>query len=141
MNDSSDVTEARSESLCLMSLVSKPGVPRGTRKPRIPSSVCAHTVATSAMPPLVIHILEPLRIQSSPSRTARVRMSDGLDPKSGSVRPKQPMASPAASRGSHSCFCSSDPHRQIEYIDSDPWTDTKLRSPESTASSSMQARP
>ncbi len=107
----------------------------------MPSSVRAHTVATSAMLPLVIHILVPLRTQSSPSRTARVRMPAGLEPKSGSVRPKQPIAVPAASSGSHCCFCASDPYFQIENIDSEPWTETKLRRPLSPASSSRQASP
>ena len=68
-------------------------------------------------------------------------MPEGLEPKSGSVRPKQPIASPAAIRGNHSCLCSSDPQRQIENIASDPWTLTSERIPESTASSSRQARP
>ena len=81
----------------------------GTTKPRMPSSVRAQTTATSAMPPLVIHIFVPLRIQSEPSRRALVRMLDGSLPESGSVRPKHPMASPAAILGSHSCFCSSLP--------------------------------
>ena len=44
-------------------------------------------------------------------RLACVRMPAGFEPKSGSVRPKQPMASPVAIRGSHSCFCSSEPYR------------------------------
>ncbi len=78
-----------------------PGVPRSTRKPRIPSSVRAHTSATSAMEPFVIHIFEPWRRHFPPaSRTARVRMPAGFEPKSGSVSPKQPTASPRASRGS-----------------------------------------
>jgi hypothetical protein len=68
-------------------------------------------------------------------------MADGLDPAPGSVSPKQPMASPAAMRGSHSAFCSSEPKRQIGYMAREPWTDTKLRSPESPASSSRQASP
>ena len=135
------MTDARSESLCGIARAEKPGTPAGTRNPRIPSSVRAHTVATSAMLPLVIHILVPSRTQSGPSRRAVVRIPAGLDPKSGSVRPKQPIASPAASRGSHSRLCSSDPQRWMEYIDSDPCTDTKLRSPLSAASSSAQARP
>ena len=63
------------------------------------------------MPPLVIQSLFPLRIQSEPDRRAEVRIEAGSEPKSGSVRPKQPIASPAASRGSHSCFCSSEPYR------------------------------
>ena len=119
----------------------KPGVSVGTTKPRMPSSVCAQTTATSARVPLVIHILEPLSTQSSPSRRARVRIEPGSLPASGSVRPKQPSASPAAIRGSHSSFCSSEPQRWIANIASEPCTDTKLRSPESTASSSRQAMP
>ena len=69
----------------------------------MPSSARAHTTAMSATDPLVIHIFEPLRIQSEPSRRAVVRMPPGLEPKSGSVSPKQPMTSPVAIAGSH-CF-------------------------------------
>ena len=65
----------------------------------MPSSVCAQTTATSAIEPLVIHILRPSRTQSAPSRRARVRIPPGSEPWSGSVSPKQPMASPAAMRG------------------------------------------
>ncbi len=72
------------------------------------------------MPPFVIHIFDPLSTQSSPSRLAKVRIDPGSLPESGSVRPKQPMRSPAAIRGSHSCFCSSDPKAQIGYIASEP---------------------
>ena len=68
-------------------------------------------------------------------------MPAGLEPKSGSVRPKHPIASPAAIRGSHSCFCSSEPCFQIANIASEPWTLTSERSPESPASSSRQASP
>jgi hypothetical protein len=68
-------------------------------------------------------------------------MPDGLEPKSGSVRPKQPIASPAAIRGSQLSFCSSLPYFQIAYIASEPCTETSERTPESTASSSMHARP
>lgn len=70
-----------------------------------------------------------------------MRIDPGSDPESGSVSPKQPTASPAAIRGSHSCFCSSDPHRWIANIASEPWTDTMLRIPLSPASSSRQASP
>ncbi len=80
-------------------------------------------------------------IQSSPSRRARVRIPAGLEPKSGSVSPKQPITSPVAMPGSHCCFCSSEPNAQIAYIASEPCTDTSERTPESAASSSMQARP
>src|SRR5690606_19807705 len=118
-----------------------PGVSVGTMKPRMPSSVRAQTTATSATEPLVIHILVPSMTQSDPSRRARVRIPAGLDPKSGSVSPKQPTSSPAAMPGSQACFCSSEPYRQIAYMDSDPCTDTRLRTPESAASSSRQASP
>ena len=106
---SSLVTEARSEILWWTSRAVKPGMSFSTRKPRTPSSVRAHTTATSAMEPFVIHILAPLRIQSSPSRTARVRIEPGSEPESASVRPKQPSRSPAAMPGSQRCFCSSLP--------------------------------
>ena len=72
---------------------------------------------------------------------ACVRIEPGSEPESGSVSPKQPIASPAAIRGSHCCFCSSEPQRWIAYIASEPWTETRLRTPESPASSSMQASP
>ena len=140
------MSDARSESLCLTSLAVKPGVSVGTTNPRMPllpcsGSVCAQTTATSASVPLVIHILEPSSTQSSPSRRARVRIEPGSEPASASVSPKQPSASPVAIDGSHRCLCSSEPQRWIAYIASDPCTLTKLRSPESTASSSRQASP
>ena len=78
-------------------------------KPRMPSSALAHTTARSLRPPLVIHIFEPFSTQSDPSRLATVRIDDGSLPASASVRPKQPIRSPAAMPGSHCCFCSSDP--------------------------------
>src|SRR5216683_3179791 len=40
-----------------------------------------------------------------------------------------------------SVFCSSDPYRQIGYMDKEPWTDAALRRPESHASSSRHATP
>ena len=92
-----------------MSRVEKPGMPRSTRKPRIPSSVWAQTTARSAIEPLVIHILVPERTQSPPERRARVRIAAGSLPASGSVSPKQPMALPAAISGSHLARCSSLP--------------------------------
>ena len=107
----------------------------------MPSSVAAHTTAMSAIDPLVIHILVPERTQPSPFFLALVVMLDGSLPWSGSVSPKQPIASPAAIRGSHSCFCSSDPYFQIGNMASDPCTETMLRSPESAASISRQVTP
>src|ERR1700681_649251 len=138
---SSEVVEARSENLPCWSDEVKPGVPFSTRKPRKPSSVFAHTTATSASVPLVIHCLEPLSTQSPPTRLAYVRMPPGLEPKSGSVRPKQPMASPVARRGIQRSFCSLEPKAEIGYITSELCTETKLRSPESPRSSSCMIRP
>ena len=91
--------------------------------------------------PLVIHILRPLSTQWSPSFTATVVMPPGFEPKSGSVRPKQPIASPEASLGSQWRFCSSLPHSWIGHITSEPCTETKERRPESPRSSSWQIRP
>ena len=63
----------------------------------------------SASGEFVIHIFAPLMIQSVPCRLAWVFMLAGSEPPCGSVRPKQPITSPVAMRGSHRCFCSSLP--------------------------------
>ena len=107
----------------------------------LPSSLRAHTTATSASEPLVIHIFEPLRTQLSPLRLARVRIPAGLEPASGSVRPKQPIVVPAAMPGSQRSFCSSEPHFQIANIASEPCTEQNERRPESPASSSRHVSP
>src|SRR3970282_1182140 len=138
---SSEVTEARSDAFFLISGAENPGVSVGTRNPRTPSSVRAQITARSATEPLVIHILVPLRIQSDPSRRALVRIEAGSEPESGSVRPKQPMTSPLAIRGSQFCFCSSDPNLQMGNMTKEPCTETKDLIPESPASSSRQANP
>jgi hypothetical protein len=139
---SSEVIDARSDTFRWISGAENPGVSVGTTKPRTPSSVPAHTTATSATEPLVIHILVPLRIQSPPGCClAKVRIELGSEPESGSVSPKQPIASPVAIAGSQRCFWSSDPKAQMGNIARLPCTDTKLRAPESPASSSRQASP
>ena len=64
----------------------KPAVSVGTMKPRIERSlaspfVFAHTTAMCAVDPLVIHILEPLRIHvPSPCSFAIVIIPLGFDP-------------------------------------------------------------
>ena len=68
-------------------------------------------------------------------------MPAGSLPAVGSVSPKQPISSPAAMPGSHCCFCSSEPCLWIALIASEPCTETKVRRPESPASSSSAARP
>ena len=77
-------------------------MPFSTRKPlTLPSSVRAHTTATSASEPLVIHIFEPLRTQPVVRSSSRACASPaGLEPASGSVSPKQPIVVPAAMPGS-----------------------------------------
>jgi hypothetical protein len=92
----------------------------GTRKPFTPSSVRAQTTATSATGAFVIHIFPPWRIQSSPSRVARVFIEPGSEPWSCSVSPKHPIDSPAAIDGNQACFCSSDPYFQIANIAREP---------------------
>ena len=106
---------------------------------RASSPVRAQTSATSASVPFVIQAFDPESTQSLPSRRARVRMLAGSDPASGSVRPKQPMAVPAAMAGSQRAFCSSEPKAWIGYMQSEPCTEAKLRSPESPRSSSCIA--
>ena len=93
--------------------VVKPFMPRSTRKPRtgpFTSPTFAQTTATSAIEPFVIQDLAPFRIQSFPSLLATVRMPAGFEPKSGSVRPKQPMLSPFARAGIQRSFCSFEPY-------------------------------
>ena len=141
---SSEVVEARSENLPCWSAAVNPGVPFSTRKPRMPSPVRAHTTATSARVPLVIHCLLPFSTQSPPPEPARravVRIPPGLEPKSGSVKPKQPIASPVARRGIQRSFCCCEPKAWIGYMTRPLCTDTKLRSPESPRSSSCMIRP
>src|SRR5580658_26935 len=136
-----DVTETRMDILPWISELVKPGVPFSTRNPRMPSSVRAHTTATSATDPLVIQVFSPFRFQQLPSFFARVSMPAGLEPKPGSVSPKHPMASPDCNFGSQCSFCSADPYVRIGYITSAPCTEAKLRSPESARSSSCITRP
>ena len=72
---------------------------------------------------------------------ARVRIEPGRSPN----RARSARSSRRARRrpcgAATRCFCSSEPKRQIGNMASDPWTDTKLRAPESPASSSRHARP
>src|SRR5436305_12193852 len=120
---SCDVTDARNENLPMWYAVLKPGVPFSTMKPRIVPSALAQTTATSATEPFVIHAFAPFRTHESPSFRAYVRMPPGLEPKSGSVRPKQPIFSPAASFGIQWSFCAGEPYALIGYITSPDCTE------------------
>ena len=75
----------------------------------MPSSVRAQTSATSARLPFVIQRFVPLRTKLDPRFSARVRSPDAWLPKSGSVRPKQPIACPDARRGSQRSYWASEP--------------------------------
>jgi hypothetical protein len=133
--------EARIPSFWSIGVAVKPGVLVGTTKPRMPPSVFAQITATSAIEARPIHRFAPSITQPSPSRTAEVSMLAGSLPAVGSVRPKQPISSPAAMPGSHRCFCSSDPNLWMALIARDPCTLTNVRRPESPASSSRAASP
>src|ERR1700733_11662933 len=91
------VTDARIDNLPCSSDDENPGVPLSTKNPRMPSSARAHTIATSATDPLVIHVFSPFNTHVHPCLTALVNIPAGFDPKPGSVSPKQPIASPVAS--------------------------------------------
>src|SRR5260370_40524851 len=127
-----------------MSSALKPGRSVSTRKPRIRllcSSDLAQITATSAMEPEVIHIFSPLSTYSLPIFFARVLIPLGLEPKSGSVKPKHPIFSPLAMAGSHFFFCSSLPNVLIGCITSEGCTPANERIPLPPHSSSRVMRP
>ena len=111
----------------MLSLTVTPGVPfRSTMKAVSPlaagtfRSVRAKTMQVSAKPELVVKILEPLIIQSSPSFTAVVWAPWTSEPALVSVRPKHPTLLPSTRGRRYFCFCSSVPkllmqeqHREV----------------------------
>src|SRR5690348_13393360 len=87
------VSLARRESFPFWSFAVNPLVLVGTMKPRMlfassMAPVFAQMMLTVACEPLVIHILAPFRSQPSLVSLAVVIIPPGLEPKSGSVRPK-----------------------------------------------------
>jgi len=78
-------------------------------KPRILPSSLAQITAMSATGALVIHILVPVSEKPPATFSARVTIEPGSDPKSGSVRPKQPINSADASFGRYLRLCASLP--------------------------------
>ena len=72
--------DARSDIFLWIVREVNPRAARGTRNPRIPSGVWAHTTAISATDPLVIHIFEPESVQPVPLWIALVVMLDGSLP-------------------------------------------------------------
>ena len=139
--NSSEVTDALRENLFSILWAVKPLLSVSIRKPLIPSSVIAQIKAKSAIEPLVIHILEPLIIQSSPSCLAWVFMFMGSDPPWDSVNPKHPIASAFASLGNQWSFCSSLPYLKMGNITRLLCTEAKLLSPLSPRSNSLQIKP
>ena len=140
---SSEVTDARSDSLRGCPSRRSPASSVGRRSRGCRRRSAPTRSATSAMPPFVIHIFEPFRTQSSPlvlrarPHRRRVAAAVGLGQAEAADRPR-----PAAMRGSHSCFCSSRavlPDR--EHRERALHARRTLRNPESPASSSMQASP
>ncbi len=130
------MSEERRPSLPWISWAVKPSLAVGTRKQARPrcffsGSVWAKISATSEKLPSEIHIFWPLIDQPESVLVARVRRLAASEPVSGSVRPKQPSASPEQSRGSHFCFCSSVPHFSIEPATSEVCTETTVRAEES----------
>ena len=73
--------------------------------------------------------------------SARVFRLEASEPVSGSVRPKQPSASPEQSLGSHSFFCSSVPQRTIDEHTSEVTTETTVRMAESPRPTSSTISP
>ena len=78
----------------------------------VPVTAVTVTSAVMSVPELVMNALDPLIthcavLEHAPWSGWRRRPI----PPPGSVSPKAPSASPAHSRGSHSCFCSSVPNR------------------------------
>ena len=80
---------ARRPSLPFIGLASKPAASVGTRKALMPlrpvAPVRAKTIAVEAQEPSVMKTFEPVRIQSPPSRSARVARAAASEPQPGSV--------------------------------------------------------
>ncbi len=80
---------ARRPSFPFIGLASKPSAAVGTRKALMPFGpgppVRAKTMAVSAQEPSVMKTFEPVSVQPSPSRSARVASAAASEPHPGSV--------------------------------------------------------
>ena len=85
--------------------------PRPSSPRPVPVTAVITTTPEMSVPALVMNCLAPLITHSPSSSAARVRVLPASEPASGSVSPNAPSRSPLHSRGSHSCFCSSEPNR------------------------------
>merc|ERR1719378_597023 len=79
-------------------------------------SVLAYTIKTSAVGPLVHHILLPFKIYLSPFFTARVWRLTTSDPEPGSLMDRAPTHSPLISLGKYFFFCSGVPFNASWFI-------------------------
>ncbi len=106
------------------------------------SSVRQATTTNPEMgvPLFVMKDFEPSIVQAPSARRAVVRRARTSEPPEGSVSPKLPRISPAATRGSHRCFCSSVPCRAIMPPARPEVTDRVTATLESTRPSSSITR-
>ena len=108
------VLDARIPSLSSFLPTLSPGASAGTTKvvmPLYPASGLAFAITTKTpdCSALLIHIFSPLRMKSSPSRTALVRSAKASEPLPASESAKDETVS-CASRGSHFSLSRSDAH-------------------------------
>mmetsp|Transcript_72233 Transcript_72233/g.127268 ORF Transcript_72233/g.127268 Transcript_72233/m.127268 type:complete len:204 (+) Transcript_72233:900-1511(+) len=149
---SSAVPEARMPHLSLICCPkANPGIPFSTMNieiSRVSSKgpVLAYTRNTSPSSPLmypfVIHILEPLRIQSAPSLLAVVRMDSTSVPEPGSDMHIPPILAPLHASGRYLAFCSGDPLKFKLFTKSMLWARYAKQNPGSdfdSSSCTMQA--
>jgi hypothetical protein len=93
----------------------------------------------AGLAPLVTQALVPVRIQSFPSRRARVVSAAASEPASGSDNAKAPSVSPRAMGGRKRARCSSEPCRKIICVGSELWTLIRTAADASTAAISSSA--
>ena len=109
---------------------------------RSSASSRAQITTMSAKVELPIHFFSPLRIQVSPSRRAVVVTPPEIAlPTWGSVSPNAPITLQSRILGSHSAFCSSDPHTSTDCIASPEWTPKNVAVDTSTRAISIVMSP
>ena len=104
--------DARIDSFGSIGVAVKPSVAVGTTKPRMPSSVCAQMIATSAIEASPIQRLAPVSTQPASVRRGRPwwPCSPGRCRRSARSARSSRSARRRAIPGSHRCFCSSEPN-------------------------------
>ena len=97
------------------------------------------TQAVMSVPAFVMKIFEPSTTHRPSRSSAVVRVAPASEPAPGSVSPKAASFFPAASSGSHCCFCSSVPKSRIGIVPSEVCAATVIAKDESTRVSSSTA--